>query len=183
MGHPNTDTLSGALATTYEEAAKAAGHEVRRANMSDLSFDPNLHLGYKAIQELEPDLKMVQENISWCEHLVVVHPNWWGSMPAVLKGMWDRMFLPRFAFRMWKNRMGWDALLKGRTARIIVLCGNPVILDRIAFGDFTDTLKRSLLQFSGFKTQVTAFGSSEHASEKRREGWKRTVAGLAKRAR
>ena len=181
LGHPNTDTLSGALATEYENAAKEAGHEVRRLNIGDLSFDANLHLGYKAIQELEPDLKLVQENISWCEHLVIVHPNWWGGMPGVLKGMWDRMFLPRFAFRMWPSRHWWDALLKGRTARVIVLCGNPAFLDWLAFGDFTASLRRSLLEFSGIRTRVTTFGLSETSSDRRREGWKRRVRRLAKR--
>jgi len=175
--------MSRQLADTYEAAAKAAGHEVRRMNIFDLSFDPTLHKGYRAIQELEPDLKLVQENLSWCEHFVLAYPNWWGSMPAVLKGMWDRMFLPRFAFRMWKNRFGWDALLKGRTARVLITCGNPAILDHIAFGDFTATIKRSLLQFAGFRTWVSAFGHAEHASVQKQERWKRCVARLARRAR
>lgn len=183
LGHPNKETLSGALATEYETAAKAAGHEVRRINLGDLSFDPILHLGYKAIQELEPDLKTVQENITWCEHFVLVHPNWWGGMPALLKGMWDRMFLPRFAFRMWKSRLGWDGLLKGRTARVIVLCGNPAFLDWLAFGDFTASLKRSLLQFAGIRTSVTTFGLSETSSDGRREIWKKKVRRLAKAGR
>ncbi len=185
LGHPDSgpEPMSRQLADTYEAAAKAAGHEVRRMNIFDLSFDPTLHKGYRAIQELEPDLKLVQENLSWCEHFVLAYPNWWGSMPAVLKGMWDRMFLPRFAFRMWKNRFGWDALLKGRTARVLITCGNPAILDHIAFGDFTATIKRSLLQFAGLLTWVSAFGHAEHASVQKQERWKRCVARLARRAR
>jgi len=185
LGHPDSgpEPMSRQLADAYEAAAREAGHDVRRTNISDLSFDPVLHKGYRAIQELEPDLKKVQEDLSWCEHFVVFHPNWWGGMPALLKGMWDRMFLPRFAFRMWKNRLGWDALLKGRTARIVVTCGNPVLLDHLAFGDFTDTLKRSLLQFAGFRTRVSAFGRAETASEKAKEAWKRKMAALAKRGR
>lgn len=183
LGHPNADTLSGALATEYAQAATTAGHDVRFMRLGELSFDPILHLGYKAIQELEPDLKLVQENITWCDHFVLVHPNWWGGMPALLKGMWDRMFLPRFAFRMWKSRMGWDALLTGRTARVVVLCGNPAILDYFAFGDFTASLKCSLLQFAGMRTSVTTFGLSETSSDKKRESWKRTIRRLAKRGR
>lgn len=184
LGHPDSgpEPMSRQLADCYEEAAKAAGHEVRRMNIFDLSFDPVLHKGYRAIQELEPDLMKVQENLSWCEHFVLVYPNWWGGMPAVLKGMWDRMFLPRFAFRMWKNRFGWDALLKGRTARVMITCGNPAILDHLAFGDFTASIKRSLLQFAGFRTWVSAFGHAEHASPAKVARWKRTVSRLAKAA-
>lgn len=183
LGHPDSgpEPLSRKLADAYEEAAKEAGHEVRRMNIFDLSFDPILHKGYRAIQELEGDLKLVQENLSWCEHFVLAYPNWWGGMPGQLKGMWDRMFLPRFAFRMWKNRFGWDALLKGRTARVIITCGNPVILDHLAFGDFSASIKRSLLKFAGFKTRVTAFGRSETASDATKEGWERTVTKLARK--
>lgn len=185
LGHPDSgpEPLSRQLADAYEASARAAGHEVRRMNIFDLSFDPVLHKGYRAIQELEPDLKTVQENLSWCEHFVLVYPNWWGAMPGQLKGMWDRMFLPRFAFRMWKNRFGWDALLKGRTARVIITCGNPVILDHLAFGDFSDTIKRSLLEFAGLRTSITAVGHSEHLSERRKEGWKRKVSRLGKAGR
>ncbi|MDN3719732.1 NAD(P)H-dependent oxidoreductase [Roseibium salinum] len=35
----------------------------------------------------------------WCEHFVVVHPLWWGGLPAKLKGVFDRILLPGMAFR------------------------------------------------------------------------------------
>lgn len=185
LGHPDSSPapLSRQFADTYEAAARAAGHEVRRMDIDALSFDPVLHQGYRAIQELEPDLVAVQENLKWCQHFVLAYPNWWGSMPASLKGMWDRMFLPGFAFRMWKNRLGWYKLLKGRTSRVIITCGNPVFLDHLAFGDFSDTIKRSILQFAGFKVRISAFGGSETASEAKKERWKSRVAALARHAR
>ncbi|HEX2792220.1 MAG TPA: NAD(P)H-dependent oxidoreductase [Candidatus Paceibacterota bacterium] len=183
LGHPDdgAEPLSRQLADAYEASAEASGHEVRRLDISALTFDPILHKGYRAIQELEPDLKLVQENLSWCEHFALFYPNWWGGMPGELKGMWDRMFLPRFAFRMWKNRFGWDALLKGRTARVVITCGNPVILDHLAFGDFTAGIKRSLLQFAGFRTWVTTVGRSEHLSERTTDAWKQRMAYLGQR--
>lgn len=44
--------------------------------------------------ELEEDLVKAQELIRWADHLVFVYPIWWGTMPAVLKGFFDRVFLP-----------------------------------------------------------------------------------------
>lgn len=175
--------MSRTLADAYEAAAKAAGHEVRRADLGALSFDPILHQGYRVIQELEPDLLKVQEDMRWCEHFVLFYPNWWGGMPALLKGMWDRMFLPSFAFRMWKNKFGWDALLKGRTARLVITSNNPPVMDHLMFGDYTASIRRSLLGFAGFSVACTLLGNAEKASERVREGWMRKMAELARRAR
>lgn len=184
LGHPDKEaSLSNVIASTYEVEAKRAGHDVRRLNIGDLVFDSNLHKGYRAIQTLEPDLVKVQENLTWCEHFVLVYPNWWGGMPAVLKGMWDRMFLPRFAFRMHKNRLAWDRLLTKRTARVIILCGNPPIFDHLAFGNLTASIRSSLLDFAGFKTRVTELGPSETASEAKRKRWKRKTAAFARAGR
>lgn len=185
LGHPDTTTepLSRRIADAYENAAKGAGHEVRRMNIGELHFDPILHRGYRAIQELEPDLKSVQENLSWCEHFVLSYPNWWGSMPGELKGLWDRIFLPRFAFRMHKNRFGWDRLLVGRTARVFIQCGNPPFLDYLAFGNYTAAIGWSILRFAGIKTRITSFGPSETASEEKKLKWISKVESLARCAR
>ncbi len=185
LGHPDSgpEPLSRQLADAYTAAARKAGHEVRRTDLSALQFDPILHKGYRARQELEADLLKVQEDMTWCEHFVLFFPNWWGGMPALLKGMWERMFLPRFAFSMWKNKLGWTPLLRGRTARIVVTCSNPVILDYLAFGDFAASAKRSILWFAGFSTCVTAIGKSERLSEGKKTLWSRRVAVLGKYAR
>jgi putative NADPH-quinone reductase len=183
LGNPDKETLSGEFANVYEAEAKKAGHEVRRLNIGDLQFDPILHKGYKVIQELEPDLKTVQEDIQWAQHIVFVYPNWWGGMPAILQGFFDRTFMPHFAFHMHKNKFGWDKLLKGRTARIIICTGNPPILDWLAFGDFSASIRRSLLEFAGIKTSVTAFGPSEHISEKTKAKWEKQIAALARKGK
>lgn len=185
LGHPDNgpEPLSRQLADSYEAAARSAGHDVRRLDLSALSFDPILHKGYRSRMELEPDLLRVQENLTWCEHFALFYPNWWGSMPALLKGMWDRMFLPRFAFSMWKNKLGWTKLLKGRTARVVITCSNPVLLDHLAFGDPTATIKRSLLEFAGIYTRITAVGKSERLSERAKQAWLRRAAALGRGAR
>ena len=88
QGHPDTQSFCGNLALSYQQGAQSAGHECRLLHISELSFDPNLAHGYRQIQTLEPDLVKAQEWISWCEHLVIIYPIWWGQMPATLR--WAR---------------------------------------------------------------------------------------------
>jgi len=99
LGHPSTDSLCGALASSYTAAAGNAGHEVRRINLAEQSFDPLLRHGYAEPQKLEPDLVNAQAQLKWANHVVFVYPTWWGSMPALMKGFIDRTFLPEFAFK------------------------------------------------------------------------------------
>jgi putative NADPH-quinone reductase len=167
MGHPDSEeTLSGEMATMYEEAAKRAGHLVRRFNLGKLKFDPILHKGYKEIQALEPDLKLLQEAIQWADHFVIIYPNWWGTMPALLKGLFDRVWLPGFAFNMRKNSkgeliLGWKKRLKGKTARVFVLSGSHPLLLWLFFGDYTNEIKMGILWFAGFKTKISFIGPTD----------------------
>ncbi len=189
MGHPNADaTLSSAFATAYEMAAQQAGHEVRRTNIGDLRFDPILHEGYRVIQDLEPDLAKVQEDIRWCDHFVFIYPVWWSSVPALLKGLIDRIWLPAFAFRFrklgdGKTIIGWDKLLKGKTARVIVSLKNHPLLERFMFGDYTAEVVDAVLRFSGFKVKLLEVGNAESLSKEAIERWISRVGKLGRKAR
>ena len=183
LGHPDKETFSGALADVYEKGAKGKGHEVRRANIGDLEFDPILHKGYKEIQELEPDLVRVQEDISWADHIVIVYPNWWITMPAILKGLFDRMFLPGFAFRFNKETKKIDRLLRGKSARVIIVSGTyrPFVI-RMKFGNYSNEISRGILGFGGVApVRITTFGPSEHCSDGTRKKWIQKVSDLGER--
>ncbi len=92
--HPDSNGFCGSITQAYVEGAMDTGAEIRELKLGELTFDPVLWNGYNKIQELEPDLVKAQELIHWSNHLVFVYPNWWGSMPALLKGFFDRVFLP-----------------------------------------------------------------------------------------
>jgi NAD(P)H dehydrogenase (quinone) len=183
LGHPDKETLSGHFADIYEKAARDAGHEVRRSNIGDLSFDPILHKGYKVIQELEPDLKKVQEDMRWADHFVLVYPLWWSATPALLKGMFDRLWLPGFAFK-WITRNhipGWEKLLKGKSARVISLSNLHGWLICLLFGDFTNEICRATLGFAGYNVRRTQIGNSEKLSESKRQSWERYISKLGRK--
>jgi NAD(P)H dehydrogenase (quinone) len=159
LAHTCSNSFCAKFADIYEKSAKDSGHEVRRVNIGDLRFDSVLWQGYNAIQDLEPDLVNVQDNIRWCEHFVVLYPMWWSSMPAYFKGMIDRMWLPGFAFKFSPSGFFWEKLLKGRSARVIVTMDSPALPSRFMFGDSVNEIKRGVLGFSGFSpVRVKKFG-------------------------
>lgn len=187
LGHPDSgDTLTGQMALLYQTTAIKAGHEVKRFNLSDLAFDPVLHKGYKSIQPLEPDLLSLQDAIRWCDHLVILYPNWWSTMPALLKGLFDRMWLPGFCFGYYKDGWRkhfhlWKRMMNGKTARVIVLSGSHPALIWMFVGDYTNEIKRGVLWFVGFKTRVSHFGPSEQAPEWKLNEWRQKIIRLGTR--
>ncbi|MEK7505500.1 MAG: NAD(P)H-dependent oxidoreductase [Patescibacteria group bacterium] len=191
LGHPDSDsgTFCGYLACRYEEAAKAAGHEVERVNAGEIKFDPILHKGYKEIQQLEPDLVNLQEKFKWAEHIVIIYPNWWCTMPAVLKGIFDRMFLPGFAFRYykdgWRKKLGlWEKLLKGRSARVIITLNAHPWLERLAVGDYSNEIRRGILWFAGISpVRLTTIGPIEKMSPEELSAWGDEVCRLARKGK
>jgi NAD(P)H dehydrogenase (quinone) len=172
LGNPDKESLSAALADAYETSARDVGFSVERVNVSDLRFDPILRKGYKEIQPLEPDLVALQEKWKWADHIVIVYPNWWCTMPAVIKGMFDRMFLPGFAFNFDKQTKKLIKRLKGKTARVIVVAGtHSPFMTWLKFGDYTNEIQHAILGFAGIKTWVTTFGPSDHVSDVARARW------------
>ena len=188
QGHTDDQSLCRAIADTYEESAKAAGHSVERYNVGELTFDPILHNGYRTIQETEPDLKRFQESLKNADHFVVIYPNWWSGPPAIVKGFFDRVWLPGFAYRYIKLSNGtrspfWHRLMRGKTARVIVTTGVKPLYLRIMYGNFVQEVSIAILWFAGFKVEETIFGPSDNPPETIKNTWLAHVRDLASRAR
>jgi len=176
LGHPDKDTFTGAMADYYQAGAEEAGHEVRRVNIGEMNFDPILHKGYKEIQPLEPDLLDLQDNFRWANHIVVVYPNWWCTMPALLKGLFDRMWIPGFAFNFNKQTKRIDRHLKGKTGRVIIVAGTHTPFRTWwQFGDFTNEIQFGILGFAGIKANVKAFGPCERVDDECKNKWLKAV--------
>ena len=172
-GHPNRDSFNFALAEAYRQGAESPGTEIREMVIADLKFNPNLQFGYQKRTDLEPDLLDAWEKIRWADHLVWIHPVWWGGLPAITKGFIDRLFLPGMAFRYRENSVWWDKLLKGKTARIITTLDQPGWYYRLSYGrPSVNQLKKSVLEFCGVKpVKVDYIGIIKTSGEAQRMKW------------
>jgi putative NADPH-quinone reductase len=182
-GHPDKESFCFALAERYKKGADAAGAECKLVHLIDLKFNPILTFGYRKISELEPDLLKMQQEITAADHLVFVYPNWWSTLPALLKGFIDRVFVPTFAFKYRPNSPFWDKLLKGKTARLIVTMDTPQwyywLINKNAGHN---AMKVGILEFSGIKpVKISSFAIIKSSDETKRKKWLDDVEALGKK--
>lgn len=150
--HPQPGpSLSAEIAAAYASGAASASTET--IALGSLEFDPILRAGYGVEQPLEPDLERVRLAIERAHHIVLIFPVWWGSLPALLKGLIDRLFLPDWAYRYVEGQALPTPLLTGRTARIISTMDSPKWWYRLKHRRSAHTaLRAATLDFVGIKT-------------------------------
>lgn len=172
-GHPNKASFNFGLANAYKAGALKSGAIVEEIIIAELNFNPNLAFGYQKRIELEPDLIAAWEKIKQADHLVWIHPVWWGGLPAITKGFIDRLFLPGMAFSYRENSVFWDKLLKGKSAHIITTLDQPGWYYWLMFGKpSVNQLKKSVLNFCGITpVKVTYIGIVKTANDTKRKKW------------
>lgn len=151
-GHPDPSEvrLNHALADRYADAARAAGHEVRRITLSQLHIPLLRHVEDFYHGEAPPTLRDAQDDIAWADHLVFFFPLWHGTMPSLVKAFIEQTFRPGFAIEYGgKNRFP-KQLFKGKSARVVVTMGMPAFIYKSMFGGYgVKSFERSTLTFSG----------------------------------
>ncbi|MCD0477449.1 NAD(P)H-dependent oxidoreductase [Chryseobacterium sp. LC2016-29] len=182
-GHPHQESFNFTLAEAYKKGAEKSGVEIKEIIIRNLDFNPNLEFGYQKRIDLEPDLIKAWEIIQWADHLVWIHPVWWGGLPAITKGFIDRLFLPGLAFKYRENSVWWDKLLTGKTAHIITTVDQPSWYYRIFYGrPSINQLKKSTLEFCGTKpVKVTYIGIIKNSKEEQRKKWIEKVYSLGEK--
>ncbi len=171
------------LVNTYLQESLANGHEVVLFNLAQSTFDPILHHGYKHDQALENELVVAQKNILWADHLVFCFPIWWGGAPAILKGFFDRTFLPGFAFN-YTGKFLPKQLLKNKSARLIVTMDASVIFDNLVLrAAGINLIKKATLEFCGIKpVKVSKIGRARQLSQSQKNKILEQIRQIAKKA-
>lgn len=182
LGHSETDSFCGALADAYTKGAEGKGSKVERLNLGDMDFDPVLRKVDGKYAEMEECLKDAQDKILSADHLVFVYPNWWGLMPALLKGFIDRVFLDGFAFTFPDKSSLPQGLLKGKTAQLLVTMDTPPWYYKVVYKmPGHKAMKTSILDFCGVKTlKVNEFAIMKTSTPEKRSKWLEQAEGLGR---
>jgi putative NADPH-quinone reductase len=100
LAHPDPGSFNHAIAAAAVESLEAAGHEVWFHDLCGEGFDPRLPAGEMARDGAVPDIVRLHcDRAVRADGIVIVHPNWWGAPPAVMKGWIDRVMRPDVAYR------------------------------------------------------------------------------------
>jgi putative NADPH-quinone reductase len=154
LGHPSTESFNHAIAAAAVEALKANGHEVVFHDLYAESFDPILTQGEYAEAEVsDPKIKAQCDEVSSAGGYVIVHPNWWGQPPAIMKGWADRVlrYGVAYVFEQADGGETGKGLLTGdRRALVLNTCMTPEEEDRAHYGDPLENLwKNCIFAFCG----------------------------------
>ncbi len=182
QGHPDSSTrhFCHALADEYAKGAEDGGHDVMRIDVASLEF-PLLRTKEEFEKGRPPEAIMrAQEMVAWADHLVIIYPLWLGSMPALLKGFFEQLLRPGFAFEYQKSGGMAKKLLTGKSARIVVTMGMPAFVYRWIFSAHSlKSLIRNTLRFCGVgPVKSTLIGNIEGLTERQRDDWLDELRGL-----
>jgi NAD(P)H dehydrogenase (quinone) len=102
MAHPAASSLTRSVTAAVAQELQAVGHTTQIVDLAGEGFDPVFgpadHAAYTAGGPTPDDVLGEQRRIDWADHLILVYPVYWWSMPALLKGWIDRVFVSGWAF-------------------------------------------------------------------------------------
>lgn len=140
FAHHEPQSFGAALLKTSADALEAADHEVVVSDLHAMGFNPIATsadfkqrrfpdaLQYDREQKyacehgaFAEDIQAEIDKLLWCDFLILQFPLWWFSMPAILKGWIDRVFVNGVVYG--KSRRMDTGGLKGRTAMMTITTG------------------------------------------------------------
>jgi NAD(P)H dehydrogenase (quinone) len=117
LAHPESHSLNAALYADGLRALDALGHEHRSSDLYAMKWKPTVDADdFTARDPAEPlvvtsasqqayrtgtlsaDVRAEQAKLAWADAVVLQFPLWWGGVPAILKGWFDRVFVKGFAY-------------------------------------------------------------------------------------
>ena len=148
IGHQRQGSFCHAIAQTAVEQLKTAGHEIVYHELSAEDFDPGLRHEEIDGEVTDPVVKQHIAEVLAADGYIVVHPNWWGQPPAMLRGWQDRVLRQDYVYRFTDE--GVIGMLKGKSAVVFTTSNTPREIEQATFGDPLENLwKTCVFGFCG----------------------------------
>ena len=177
LAHPRSNSFNHAIGEAAVHVLEAEGHQVAFHDLYAEGFDPIL--GWKEIpkgSQIDGTIAMHCRDLVEAEGIIVVHPNWWGMPPAMLKGWVDRVMRPGVAYEFLEGDSGDGVprgLLQARIALVFNTSNTPLQREQEAFGDPLQTLWKNcifgLCGIGDFRRK--SYGVVVTSTEEQRKAW------------
>lgn len=195
FAHPEPNSLNGFMKDLAAKTLRDKGYEVKISDLYGMKFKAVLNQeDFSQIQNneifnpmmeqvnavgtgsLSADIKDEVEKIKWADMIIFQFPVWWTSLPAILKGWFDRVFLPGVVHNIAEGKLYDTGLLKGKKAMLSFTTGatRDVYSADGPHGDLEEIFKfitHNILELTGLEV-LPSFGiygpvmmSKEHVRE------------------
>jgi putative NADPH-quinone reductase len=156
LAHPNPGSFNHAIATTAADALRQSGYDVILHDLCREQFQPLLTAAeLQKDARLDPPVARHCAEIVAADGIIIVHPNWWGMPPAILKGWIDRVLRMEMAYRFVANEKGDGVpvgLLRAQSAIVFNTANTPDDRERECFGDPLEMLwKKCVFDLCGVR--------------------------------
>lgn len=184
VAHPDNKSFNHAIAKKVNDTLKENGHDVIFHDLYEEKFDPILSvLELQLEYEPPPEVKPYCDELEHADGLIVVHPNWYGQPPAILKGWIDRVFAPGVVHTVpEKGSIEHEGLLKQMTAIAIVTSDVPMERELRVFKNPLETIWKNCIfgfceiEDASFKFLTSVFESTQ----RQRVDWLAEIGELVK---
>jgi putative NADPH-quinone reductase len=177
LGHPVKDSFNHAIAETVRDACTKNGNTIFYHDLYAECFNPVLPIGENLKGgAVAPDIQPYCDEIAVSDVIIIVHPNWWGQPPAILKGWVDRILRQGVAYEFHQNDSGEGVpvgLLKAEAAIVFNTSNTPLERERNVFGDPLEQLwNNCIFDLCGVKNfHRKMYGVVCTSTPKQRDAW------------
>ena len=156
LAHPYRESFNHAVYQTVLDTLKKNGHQIHAHNLYGEGFNPLLEGSELATGETSDALVLQhRQEIKKAQGIIVIHPNWWGQPPAILKGWTDRVLRSGVAYQFGEGDDGSgvpEGLLVAETALVFNTSNTPLEREIQVFGDPLERIwKDCVFDFCGIK--------------------------------
>ncbi len=187
LAHPDKGSFNHSIADSAVRQLEDSGHEVTYHDLYEENFDPVLTKDeIPQGAGLDPIIERHCNELAGADGIIIVHPNWWGQPPAVLKGWIDRVVRPGVAYEFIDGDSGEGVpvgLLKASASIVFNTSNTQEDREREVFGDPLETLwKNCIFGLCGVREfHRRMFGVIVTSSPEEREAWLQDVRDTVRR--
>ena len=183
FNHPYGGSYCASIMEAVEKGLDKSSQPYKTINLDQEEFDPVMRskdliafagagrTGEEALAVVDEMVIRYKGMLEWAEHLVMIFPIWWMTMPAMTKGFIDKVIFPAIAYTMEDGRL--KSRLPLERVTIITTMNTPAE----AYRDmFNNALEGSLINGTFKKIGIEdvrwiSLNEVRQASDELRKSW------------